>query len=142
MWLPVAADEPARSVSEPAAKAPHGVGIVLIVDDEELVRASTSAMLADLGYSVREAGSAEEALRLMDEGLQPDLVVTDHLMPGMSGADLARELRGRRSDLKVLIVSGFADMDSIAPDLAMLRKPFRAADLIRALRSQGYDSGP
>jgi PAS domain S-box-containing protein len=133
MWLPVATEPLARSASEPAARAPQGAGIVLVVDDEELVRASTSAMLADLGYAVREAGSAEEALRLIDEGLRPDLVVTDHLMPGMSGTDLARDLRGRRSDLKVLIVSGFADVDSIAPDLVMLRKPFRAADLAAAL---------
>lgn len=133
MWLPVATDVPAKSTGGPEARTPKGAGTVLVVDDEELVRASTAAMLADIGYSVREVASAEEALRLVDEGLDPDLVVTDHLMPGMSGTDLARELRRRRGDLRVLIVSGFADVDSIAPDLAMLRKPFRAADLVDAL---------
>ncbi len=89
-------------------------------------------MLMDLGYEVVEAGSAEEALRLLG-GSAPDLLVTDHLMPGMNGAELARQVRGLRSGLPVLIVSGYAEVDGIAPDLPRLTKPFRNAELAASL---------
>jgi CheY-like chemotaxis protein len=62
-------------------------------------------------------------VRLIGEGLQPDLVVTDHLMPGLSGLDLARSLQSRRPDLPVLIVSGYAEMDGIAPGFERLTRP-------------------
>jgi CheY-like chemotaxis protein len=107
------------------------------VDDEDLVRMSTADMLADLGYEVVEARSAEEALRAVEDGLSPDLVVTDHLMPGMSGVDLARALRERRPDLAVLIVSGYAEVDGVAPGLPRLAKPFRAAELEASLAGLG-----
>jgi CheY-like chemotaxis protein len=87
----------------------------------------------DLGYEVVEAQSGEEALRLVDEGLCPDVVVTDHLMPGMSGVDLLHELRSHRPDLPVLIVSGYAEVDGIAPGLPRLTKPFRSAELVARL---------
>ncbi len=94
---------------------------------------STADMLMDLGYEVVEASSAEEALRLVEEGLAPDLVVTDHLMPGLSGLDLARELRSCRPDLPVLIISGYAQTDGIAPSFPRLTKPFRSAELAASL---------
>jgi CheY-like chemotaxis protein len=94
---------------------------------------STADMLTDLGYEVHEAPSAEEALRLLDEGLAPYLVVTDHLMPGLTGLDLARDLRARHPKMPVLIVSGYAAMDGIAPGFARLTKPFRAAELAAML---------
>jgi CheY-like chemotaxis protein len=108
-------------------------GRALLVDDEELVRMSTADMLGDLGYEVIEAGSAEEALRLLRDGTSADLLVTDHLMPGMSGADLAREVRRLRPGMPVLIVSGYAEVEGIAPDLPRLTKPFRNADLAASL---------
>jgi len=94
---------------------------------------STADMLADLSYDVVEAGSAEEALRLMRDGLRPDVLVTDHLMPGMSGAQLARELRTTRPELPVLIVSGYAEEEGIDPDIPRLTKPFRNAELAASL---------
>ncbi len=94
---------------------------------------STAAMLADLGYEVIEATSAEQALQLLNEGAAPDLVVTDHLMPGMSGTDLALEMRARKPDLPILIVSGYAEAEGIAPDLPRLTKPFLYAELTRSL---------
>ena len=134
LWLPmsaVAADEDGQASG--AVPAPKDVGTALLVDDEDLVRMSTADMLMDLGYEVVEARSAEEALRLVDEGLAPDLVVTDHLMPGLSGLDLARDLRSRRPELPVLIISGYAEMDGIAPGFPRLTKPFRAAELAESL---------
>ncbi|WP_375452678.1 PAS domain-containing protein [uncultured Devosia sp.] len=108
-------------------------GVVLLVDDEELVRMSTADMLVDLGYQVVEASSAEEALSLLQSGLQPSLVVTDHLMPGMSGAQLARELKDKRAHLPVLIVSGYAESGGIDPGVTRLTKPFRNAELAEIL---------
>jgi PAS domain S-box-containing protein len=134
LWLPVSA-QPAEAGEQTSAAAPggKGIGTALLVDDEELVRMSTADMLADLGYRVVEAASAEEALKAMEGGLRPDLLVTDHLMPGMSGADLARQMRQRLPDLPVLIVSGYAEAEAIAPDLPRLTKPFRQADLAASL---------
>jgi CheY-like chemotaxis protein len=106
---------------------------VLLVDDEELVRMSTSDMLADLGYAVVEANSAEEALRLVEQGQSFDLLVTDHLMPGLTGTELAQELRGLRPDLPVLVVSGYAEVEGVAPELPRLSKPFRQTDLAAKL---------
>ena len=68
-------------------------------------------------------------MKLINEGLAIDLLVTDHLMPGITGADLARTIRGNRPDLPVLIVSGYADADGIDPDLPRLTKPFRQDEL-------------
>ena len=72
---------------------PRGRGTALLVGDEDLVRMSTADMLMYLGYSVVEASSAEEALRLVGDGMRPDVLVTDHLMPGLTGVELARDLR-------------------------------------------------
>lgn len=130
LWLQASAtaidvDEPAV-VTELAGKVR---GVVLLVDDEEVVRASTADMLEEFGYRVEEADSGEAAMALVADGLAPDLLVTDHLMPGMTGVDLARTLRDRNPELPVLIVSGYAEAEGIAPDLARLTKPFRSAEL-------------
>jgi CheY-like chemotaxis protein/two-component sensor histidine kinase len=108
-------------------------GTVLLIDDEDLVRLSIADMLADLGYSVVEAASAEEALRLLEGSLDPDIVITDHLMPGMAGTELARRIRSERPEVKVLVVSGYAETAGIAPDLPRLVKPFKNADLVETL---------
>ena len=106
-----------------------GSGLALLVDDEDLVRASTAEMLADMGYEVVEEPAAETALLRLREGLRPALLVTDHLMPGMPGTELARIARQLQPDLPVLVISGYADMEGIATDLPRLTKPFRQAEL-------------
>jgi CheY-like chemotaxis protein len=135
LWLPISLAEaivPDTLPAEPS-RAPKACGTALLVEDEELVRMSTADMLSHLGYEVAEACSAEEALRLVAEGLCPDLLVTDHLMPCMSGAQLARELQSSHPGLPVLIVSGYAEADGIASDLPRLTKPFRHDELAASL---------
>jgi CheY-like chemotaxis protein len=112
-----------------------GAGTALLVDDEDLVRMSTADMLGDLGYAVVEAASAEEALGLIRDGLRPDLLVTDHLMPGMNGTDLARIVRSERPSIQILIVSGYAESEGVAPELPRLTKPFRNDELAASLAS-------
>jgi PAS domain S-box-containing protein len=130
LWLPASAQPAPRRDRpiEPFSLA-RGRGVALLVDDEELVRTSTADMLAQLGYDVVEAPSAEDALTIIDSGRRIDLLVTDHLMAGISGAELARILRDRRPDLPILIVSGYAEVAEMAPDVPRLAKPFRQADL-------------
>ena len=135
LWLP-RSGEPSVAIGGGAAEvasAPAAVGTALLVDDEELVRISTADMLADLGFVVVEASSAEAALALVDGGLSPALLITDHLMPGMTGTDLARELRERRPGMPILLVSGYAEDEGIAPDLPRLTKPFRNDELAASL---------
>ena len=129
-WLPASA-EPALPSGTAQASQPASAdkGIALLVDDEDLVRATTADMLSDIGYLVIEASSGEEALGVLRGGAQVDAVVTDHLMPGMSGVDLARAIQETWPNTPVLIVSGYAESAGIAPDIPRLNKPFRTDDL-------------
>ena len=138
LWLPQSAELLAET--RPMAyttTVAKGCGTALLVDDEDLVRLSTADMLIDLGYAVVEAASAEEALKLVDRGLQLDVLITDHLMPGMTGTELARMLQGSRPGTKVLVVSGYAEADGVAADLPRLTKPFRSVDLAASLAALG-----
>jgi CheY-like chemotaxis protein len=147
LWLPISGE--AVVTEQRAAAAPVGFGhkgIALLVDDEELVRASTAHMLTELGYTVIEARRADEALKLAEDEPELNLLVTDYLMPGTNGADLARAVRMRWPDLPVLIISGYADADGIAPDLPRLTKPFRQDELAAKIgtlsrRAQGAFAG-
>jgi PAS domain S-box-containing protein len=132
IWLP-AASGPAVAAPETAAgQGSRGAGLVLLVDDEDLIRAATSQMLADIGFTVLEVTSAKEALHhLTDPRLT--LVVTDHLMPGMTGTDLARQIQSVAPRMPILIISGYAELDDVAPDLPRLMKPFRESELAAAL---------
>jgi CheY-like chemotaxis protein len=139
LWLPTMAreDAVAEHPMEQAFSPPAEEKTVLLVDDEALVRMATADMLADFGYRVVEASSSEEALRLVRAGLKPDLLVTDHLMAGMSGTDLARTLRSDGVTTKTLVVSGYAELDGLDPDIPRLNKPFRRADLANTLATLG-----
>jgi PAS domain S-box-containing protein len=111
-----------------------GAGRVLLVDDELAVREATADMLRDLGFEVEEFADAAAALLKLDD-YRPDFVVTDHLMPGMSGTDLAHEIEARHPGLPTLIISGYADIDGISPHLPRLTKPFRRHELATTLLS-------
>jgi signal transduction histidine kinase len=134
LWLPRSREPPAAG-ERPAAGMESAVrkGVALLVDDEELVRASTTDMLVELGYEVEAVASAEDGLRRLESGLRPAVVISDHLMPGVSGVDLARTVGARFPGTPVLIISGYADMEGIDPHLPRLTKPFLASDLSAAL---------
>jgi CheY-like chemotaxis protein len=138
LWIPSTQESPdtAVAIASQASKS-ASAGVVLLVDDEELVRASTAAMLADLGYEVLEAESAEQAATLMRDGLKPDVLMTDHLMAGMNGTDLARLVQAEHAGVKVVIVSGYAESEGVAPDLPRLTKPFRETELAECLANLG-----
>ena len=134
IWLPESLEPLATSgVPLDVGKPERRSGAVLLVDDEEYIRAVAVDMLTELGFEVRAADSAEAALRALDEGLRPDLLITDHLMPGMTGVDLAAAVRARLPAVKTLIVSGFAETEGLDPSLPRLTKPFLQSELAAAL---------
>jgi signal transduction histidine kinase/CheY-like chemotaxis protein len=134
LWLPMtesAPDQVAAIAEIELTRVDRGTAMV--VDDEDLVRASTAHMLSELGYRVIEAESAEEALHLLESAGEIELLVTDHLMPGITGIDLAARVRSQRPDMHVLVVSGYAESKGISPDTPRLTKPFKQSDLARSL---------
>jgi CheY-like chemotaxis protein len=133
LLLPVSEAEVTVALPSGVPKLAAFRGRVLVIDDETLVRMTTADMLENLGYETVEVGDASEAEALLTKGERFDLVLTDHLMPGMSGAELASLIRDRWPHLPVLIVSGYADTDGISPDVPRLTKPFREVELADAI---------
>ena len=120
--------------------APGTLERVLVVDDEEGVRLVIAGMLRQGGYQVQTAAGGEEALRLVAAARPPmDLVVSDLMMPGMSGIELARALRERWPGLRILFVSGYsAQSVGLVDELrgeALIEKPPDAATLLETVRS-------
>ncbi|MGY2049303.1 cell cycle histidine kinase CckA [Methylobacterium sp. JK268] len=136
---------PASAAGEPAKKAPApdltGRGTILLVEDEDPVRAVNARALAARGYTVLEAASGLEALAIMGEREAPvDLVVSDVVMPEMDGPTLLRELRKLHPTLKVIFVSGYAE-DAFQKNLPegeefnFLPKPFSLKQLVETVKT-------
>ena len=122
------------------AQVPRGTETVLIVEDEQAVRALAKTALARKGYRVLEAANGGEALLLCESERAPiHLLVTDVVMPGLGGADLAQRLAPLRPDMKVLFISGYTDRaaarhGTMEPGAAYLEKPFSLDALARKVR--------
>ena len=135
LYLPVA-EGPARR-TEPTN--PRGGALadralsILLVDDDDLARHGAAEMLRDLGHRVIESPGALEALERVDDGLAFDLLVTDYKMPRMTGAELATRIRAARPGTPILLISGYTGVEDEAPEFVRLTKPFRQADLAKAL---------
>ncbi len=127
LWLRVS--DVAAEMDQPRAVEPELVPsrplAVLVVDDDGLVLMNTVLMLEDLGHRPTEAMSGEEALALLEAGPLPDVVVTDHAMPHMTGAELAEKIVALYPDQKVILATGFAELpDGLEVDIPRLAKPF------------------
>ena len=112
---------------------------MLLVEDDDLVRDFAGRLLQARGFEVVESGDPARALEI-GNGDRFDLLVTDVVMPGMSGPELAAELGRLRPDLKVLFLSGYSDLEIIQnrpddPKITFLPKPFGAEDFASAVRS-------
>ena len=133
----VAAVEP---VQRPPAEVERGHGRILIAEDDAAVRRSTERMLTNAGYEATAAADGPSALKLLGGASEPfDLLLSDVLMPGMSGSVLAAEVRRVQPDIEILFMSGFADDATVLHDLASSRatcipKPFTAAVLTAAIQ--------
>lgn len=137
IWLPVG------KVSQPAQQAGRFIQdrvpgtrplVVLAVDDDGLVLMNTAVMLQDMGHTVFEATSGNQALEILRREPSVDLVITDHAMPRMTGAQLAAAIKAERPDLRVILATGYAELPpGVEADLPKLAKPFRQQDLMQAV---------
>jgi CheY-like chemotaxis protein len=141
IYLPaLGASKPPTKPDRSAAVAPGGTETVLLVEDDESVRALMREILEEVGYTVLEASGGPEAVRLADEQSQPiDLLITDVVMPEMGGRQLVERLTLTRPGMKVLYVSGYTD-DAVVhhgvlqADVAFLQKPFTLVGLAHKVR--------
>jgi CheY-like chemotaxis protein len=119
---------------------PRGNETVLIVEDEDGIRELVRRMLADAGYAVLEARNGKDALAAALRHHGPiDLLVTDVVMPGMGGGELARAMKERRPDAAVLYISGYADNEMLSRGVnrdeePVLNKPFTGDELLHLVR--------
>jgi CheY-like chemotaxis protein len=140
LYMPSAGTRPAQRQTphaSPVGPRPTGTGRILLVEDNEAVRRPVARLLVDLGYEVLEADGPEAALRLA-AGAEVDLLVTDVVMPGMNGRQLAERLLERQPQLKTLYMSGYTDDAVIARGVieagtAFLQKPFGVDRLARKI---------
>jgi two-component system cell cycle sensor histidine kinase/response regulator CckA len=131
----------AAEVKPPANADLTGVGTILLVEDEEGLRALNARGLTSRGYTVLEAGNGVEAIDVLEKvDGRVDLVVSDVVMPEMDGPTLLRELRSRDPDLKIIFVSGYAEdafqkhLPADGQQFAFLAKPFTLKQLVAAVK--------
>jgi len=141
IYLPVTGAPPPVAATQPAGHRSPGQGKhVLVVEDEEGLRKLITAFLSRLGYRVSAAASGGEALLLVEEkGLRPDLLLTDVVMPNISGRELVDRLRRSQPDLKVLLMSGYTDTailhhGQLEASTPFIEKPFSIDRLATKIR--------
>ncbi len=125
----------------PAARPHSGRETILLVEDQQAVRLLLTNVLSNYGYRLLEASNGQEALRLVAAARPPiDLLVTDVVMPQMTGPALAEQLRRQWPDLRVLFMSGYAEGAVLPaflaePGTGFIQKPFLPAELAKKLRN-------
>ncbi|MES2492995.1 MAG: response regulator [Pseudomonadota bacterium] len=134
LWLPVTGSAQPAPVQRPVVVAEH-LGTVLLVDDDALVRTSTAAMLNELGFDVVEAASAQEAVAQLESPDRFGLLITDYMMPGLSGIEVAEMFQRKRPTAPVLIITGYADVNALPAHQVRLAKPFRQIELAKTIAS-------
>ena len=141
IWLPEATGPIDTSAPSPAwERREHDGGTILLVEDEEHVRITTTEILTGAGYRVLQATDGEDALRVYEaHEAEIHLLVTDVIMPRMGGPELVHALRERVPGLKTLYISGYTDdmlgeRGVVAPDVELLHKPFSRRPLLDKVR--------
>ena len=135
VYLPCAEDDSARSAPRmPAVRPQHGQ-IVLLVEDEALVRDVMARALRDAGYRVLEAGDTDEALRVASNSARIDLLCTDGILPGLPTREMIEHVSARFPGIPVLVCSGHVEEELVRRQIAegnfdFLAKPFRPEELV------------
>ena len=134
LWLPLAeASLQPFNVEEVQPILPTSTKLtILAVDDDALVLMNTVLMLQDLGHNVLEATSGIDALQVLSKS-DVDLVITDHVMPKMTGIELAEIIEQKWPGVSVILASGYVDLPSGKTELQRLPKPFTEAELAKAV---------
>ena len=140
LWPQVQGATPAPRPEPPPVHSPAGSERILLVEDEKVVRHLARRILERNGYVVEEAADGPSALRVLGDATRPiQLVVTDAVMPHMSGFELVDRVSDRWPETRVLLVSGHLDHPSlrspeVPPDVPFLRKPFTPSELCASVR--------
>ena len=141
IYFPRVEEAPERTEKEPPLAATRGGETILVVEDEEVVLKLARSILERTGYNVLTAGNGVDALRILEERREPlHLLLTDVVMPGMSGRALADAAQSLRPDLRVLFTSGYTD-DAIVhhgildASAHLLEKPYSRKTLLGAVRN-------
>ena len=132
-------DSAAQATILSAESSPKHSLHILLVDDDDLIRSTLPPMLEQLGHLVDVASSGLEALRRLGGGLETDLVILDHHMPGLSGAETLPRILQLRPEARIILATGFLDTDlkillADFPAVLTLPKPFSVAELERVLK--------
>ena len=141
LFLPEVDPQIAESIKAEAEASVRGDEMILVVEDQDEVRAVARRILITNGYRVMEARNGNDALSIFEDArLSVDLVLTDAVMPQMGGPDLVRALRVNKPTLPVVMVSGYTDRELVTYgarelNVPFLPKPFRADDLLRTVRT-------
>jgi two-component system cell cycle sensor histidine kinase/response regulator CckA len=139
IFLPLSTGAVAPS-PPPASKSGGGADTILVVEDDPMVRSLVTKILVDLGYRVLTAAGGQAALELTDAWpAEIDLILTDLVMPGLSGRETAMRVRGRFPAARVLYMSGYTDDivirgGAFEPGTAFVQKPFGSDELARSVR--------
>jgi PAS domain S-box-containing protein len=148
VYLLATPDKPATPAGQPTLGVQSGCGErILIVEDEEAVRGLLEAVLTREGYEVAVAADGAEALqRIEEQGLTPELVITDVVMPGLRGSELVERIRRTYPSVKVLFMSGYTDNAIVHhgildPGTPFIQKPFSIRDIAAKVR-QLLQDGP
>jgi signal transduction histidine kinase/CheY-like chemotaxis protein len=135
LYLPRASTPPARPAARAEPPPLQHEGRVFLVEDNAAVAEAIEAMLTSLGFTVARAAEASSALARLEGGDSADVVLSDIVMDGMSGLDLARRLRAVRPDLPIVLMTGYSEALAGRPseDFPILAKPFGPQDLTGAI---------
>jgi two-component system cell cycle sensor histidine kinase/response regulator CckA len=133
-WPLVEIPDESTSTDNSVVNPREGNEKILFVEDEVRVRKVAASGLRNLGYEVETAGSWEEVLKLIDDGrFEPDILITDLVLPGKNGRDLAMELENKIKNLKVIYVSGYTEkaieLYGISDSMYFVQKPFTMHEL-------------
>ena len=134
LWLRATDANPAKDEDMPRAARTSSHACVLLVDDDSLVRATACALLEDAGYKVLTAESGVDALEIAAKEPDIDILVTDQIMPHMTGLELVAAIRSIRPELPAILATGYAELTRSMPaNSVRLAKPFRVAELTRLI---------
>jgi two-component system cell cycle sensor histidine kinase/response regulator CckA len=139
IYLPRASQAPVPNVTAARESPPRGTETLLVVEDEEFIRDGICEYLRSLGYTVFAADSGHQALLVASEHERIDLLITDVVMPKMSGRELSQMLESLRPDLKTIHMSGYTDDAMLRHGIhelnaTFLQKPFRLGTLACKVR--------
>jgi CheY-like chemotaxis protein len=144
LWLPAAEEGFEQSkVTSPEPELPASRSLkILAVDDDALIRMNISAMLEDMGHEVVEAESGKQALELLSQNPDTDLLITDQAMPNMTGMELIQHVMAQNLDIPIILATGYGELSTDSPaQILKLGKPFSEQQLARAVDDAAQRAG-